>query len=101
MMKYCIFTLISLVLFGTQFALAEPKVSVSSELSGVRNVMKVIRHVSLRQVDLKSRQPMLDIMDIKGQTEALKARPEPVKASILNAPARVQGRKVPTIRPQR
>ena len=97
-MRYSIFITLMVVLLWAAPAKAEPKLTVSPELSGMQNVMKVIRHVSLRQADLKSRQPMLDIMDIKGQPEVIKANPQPARASVLSAPSKSRGRKVPTIR---
>lgn len=87
-----------LTLMSGRPAMADARLTMSPEISGIQNVMKVIRHVNLRHADAKSYQSILDIMDIKTQTEALNTRPQPVKASVLNAPMTDKGRKVRHIR---
>jgi hypothetical protein len=46
-------------------AAAQSRLQTSSELSGVENVLGVIRNVNLRQTDQRSNQFIMDIMDTK------------------------------------
>lgn len=88
MKRICCTALLGLI--SVAFALpafCAPKLRTTSELS-VQNTLRVIRHVSLNQAALKSRQPILDIMDIKTQIEAPALNAPGVKATVLSAPAR-------------
>ncbi len=85
-------------LMGLLFSLpafAAPKLRTASELSGIQNTLRVIRHVSLSQTAQKSRQPILDIMDIKTQIEAPALNTPGVKATVLSAPTRPMPAKYP------
>jgi hypothetical protein len=86
-----IYTMALLGFMGITFVLpafSAPRLRTASELSGIQNTLRVIRHVSLNQTALKSRQPILDIMDIKTQIEAPALNTPGVKATVLNAPIR-------------
>jgi hypothetical protein len=64
-------------------ALAQSKLQASSELSGIQNVLGVIRNVNLMQTDQSSSQFILDIMDTKNDVDGMKNVLSGTKASVL------------------
>jgi hypothetical protein len=81
-------TLAWLGLLGMAFmsypAMAQPKLQAPSELTGIDNVLNVIRNVDPRQADPRSNRLILDIMDAKGEFDGQNNPLSGTKSSVVS-----------------